>query len=158
MLRAMVHSGSLRRLFNDYKDKIDFIFVYILEAHPADGWIMGSHYSTFNDATTVDERIDAARLLIEVDTEYKTFTEDIRGVDQIPILLDNMNNDFNRAYSAQPDRIFVLRDGKFEYIGETVSDSLQANPKKLASDLVRDWLETVIVPTVSTVIQSQREA
>nr|XP_002738953.1 PREDICTED: type I iodothyronine deiodinase-like [Saccoglossus kowalevskii] len=141
LLMAIVHSGSLHRLFGDYKNKVDFLFIYITEAHPADGWRMGSYYSSFNNAVCIEERAEAARKLIEVDTEYKTFTTDRENTGKIPIVLDSMNNEFNKQYYAQPDRVVIIENGVFTYIGPTVSEILSNDPEMLPTDDVRNWLQ-----------------
>ncbi|XP_077994992.1 type I iodothyronine deiodinase-like isoform X1 [Glandiceps talaboti] len=140
MMRATVHSGKLRRLFDDFKDRVDFLFVYTKEAHPANGWRMGSHYSFFDDAKTIEERSEAARLLIEADKKFTTFTLDTNSRDSIPIVLDNMDNDFICNYAAMPNRLYILNDGKFIFVGEYIDDALMGDPTILPSDKACDWM------------------
>lgn len=40
----------------------------------------------------------------------------------IPILIDNMNNDFQNAYNPWPDRAYVFLNGKIKYIAMTNDD------------------------------------
>jgi hypothetical protein len=40
----------------------------------------------------------------------------------IPILIDNMNNDFQNTYNPWPDRAYVFIDNKIKYIDMTNED------------------------------------
>jgi hypothetical protein len=78
--------------------------VYIKEAHPSDGWAMPANERqgiSIPDPKNYDERVKVA------DRACSTLRI------KLPCLVDGMDNAVNRAYSAWPDRVYVVdRDGK----------------------------------------------
>ncbi len=90
-------------MYQDYKDVADFRLVYIREAHAADSSrpVRYAKDKGINDAKTFEQRCEVAELLIQ----EKKLT--------IPTYIDGMDNKANQAYSAWPDRIFLVRnDGR----------------------------------------------
>src|SRR5205823_1699087 len=83
--------------------------VYIREAHPADGRQVPKNVRDnliINDPKTLAERKDVAREFV------KQFEA------PIPTLVDPMDDPFNAAFAAWPDRIYVLdAAGKVAYKG-----------------------------------------
>ncbi len=81
--------------------------VYIREAHPTDGWQVGSNRRDgilFEQPKTFAERVDVAAKMcekLEID---------------LPCLIDNINNKVGADYAAWPDRIYVIgTDGRIIY-------------------------------------------
>jgi len=96
--------GALRTKFAGL---VDFVTIYIAEAHPAER----KHFSgNFDIAThaSMEERMEAAKTLKEKAGE---------SLDGCPILVDCMDDRANLAYSALPERLYVLQDGKITYEG-----------------------------------------
>jgi peroxiredoxin len=90
-----------------YKDDVLFLAVYVREAHPTDGWRMGS-----NDA----EGISVA--------QPKDYTGRVTLAERcylklkmnMPLLVDEMDDRVGHAYSGMPSRLYVIdRDGKIAY-------------------------------------------
>ena len=52
----MAGAVSLRDLYRDYNDRVQFILVYTREAHPTDGWYMGDH--DIRNHKSMEERRD----------------------------------------------------------------------------------------------------
>ena len=46
---------SLRSLYAAYNDRVQFLVIYIREAHPVDGWDIGSE-NRITDPQTIEER------------------------------------------------------------------------------------------------------
>lgn len=96
-------------MYDEYKDRADFLAVYIREAHPLDEWQMKSN---------VDEKICypqpknfAQRLAIAND-----FVE--RFHFPIPLAVDTMADAADHIYSAWPERLYVIDEsGKIVYRG-----------------------------------------
>jgi type I thyroxine 5'-deiodinase len=65
--------------------------VYILEAHAKDVWPLGKKIC-FNQPKTIEERLQVAN----------TFVKDYGF--QIPMLVDEIDNNFNDIYAAWPER------------------------------------------------------
>jgi len=70
--------------------------VYILEAHANDEWPIGASYSCLAQHKTLAERVVAAQ---QLRTKY--------GL-QLPVYVDAMDNNFDRAYCAWPERFYVV--------------------------------------------------
>jgi hypothetical protein len=73
--------------------------VYIKEAHPSDGWVMPGNERagiSIADPKTYAERLDVAH---KACTELKI---------SLPCLVDGISDATNKAYSAWPDRIYVV--------------------------------------------------
>ena len=60
-MQACVLSGSLAKLFSDYQDKVEFLCVYLYEAHPKGKWNFGPRFSFMEAHKTIEDRIQAAR-------------------------------------------------------------------------------------------------
>jgi iodothyronine deiodinase-like protein len=87
-----------------------FYVVYIAEAHPSDIWQMQSNikeHVIFKNPTTSEERRDVA-------------TSCVRKLHiNIPALIDGVDNQVERQYTAWPDRLFVIdRTGNLRYKSE----------------------------------------
>ena len=101
---------ALNRLYREYRDRVEFYVVYIEEAHPIDAWQVSDN---LNDdvlvatTKTADERYEAAGLCI---TKL--------GI-ELPALVDELDNRVERAYTAWPDRLYVVdRDGLVAFKSE----------------------------------------
>ncbi len=94
---------------NRYRDKAEFLAVYVREAHPTDGW-----RSPGNDRVGISIKQPRAR-------------EERLGVAErcctaleisMPLLVDEMDDRVGHAYSGMPDRLYVIdRDGRVAYKG-----------------------------------------
>lgn len=98
----------MEKMYQDYKDIAEFRLVYIKEAHAADSERSVGYAveKGINQHKNYDERCTTAEMLMN----DKSLT--------IPTLIDSMDNAVNEAYSAQPDRIFVVgTDGRLAIAG-----------------------------------------
>eukprot|EP00092_Neocalanus_flemingeri_P097089 GFUD01123679.1.p2 GENE.GFUD01123679.1~~GFUD01123679.1.p2 ORF type:complete len:129 (+),score=37.23 GFUD01123679.1:444-830(+) len=90
-----------------YSGLADFVTSYIAEAHPKER----PNFSGNIDIGThevLEDRIEAARILQEnIGSEDNT------------ILVDTMDNLASQAYSAQPERLYVVLDGKVVLEGKS---------------------------------------
>ena len=90
---------ALNKLYQDYKDRAAFYVVYIQEAHPIDAWQVNDNVKDdvlVASTRTADERYNAANLCV---TKL--------GI-ELPALLDGADNQVERAYTAWPDRLYVI--------------------------------------------------
>jgi type I thyroxine 5'-deiodinase len=90
---------ALNRLYREYRDRVEFFVVYIEEAHPIDAWQVSANLEDdvlVATTKTEDERYKAAGLCI---TKL--------GI-ELPALIDDTNNRVERAYTAWPDRLYVI--------------------------------------------------
>jgi len=100
-------SGNMEKLFRRYKDRANFLMVYVREAHPTDGWHMESNDrfgATTQQPKTYTERVEVAqkcgRLL---DLGF-------------PMLVDTIDDAVGARYSGMPGRLYLIdRDGKIAF-------------------------------------------
>jgi hypothetical protein len=107
----MAQVGSLEKLYQTYKGRVDFLLVYIREAHPGsilsvpDG-MGGTRLEVLAQTSTIDERLQALRRLIKL----RNLT--------MPAVIDDEESTVKRAYASWPDRLYVIGgDGKVAYKG-----------------------------------------
>lgn len=117
--------GDVVQLYNDYKEHVDFLTVYVREAHPTDEWQMKSNVK--DDVCYAQPKNLQQRLAIAND-----FVR--RFQYPLPFGVDDMNNAANDAYSAWPERLYVIdENGRIAYRGGM--GPFHYHPKE-----VRDWL------------------
>lgn len=92
-----------------YKDKVEFLLVYIREAHPTDGWqvpINEREGILLATAKDIEQKEDHASLcVLRLDIKFTT-------------LVDNMDNKVEANYSGWPDRLYVIgKDGRIAWKG-----------------------------------------
>jgi len=99
----------MNKIFETYKDRVDFYLIYIREAHPSDGWQVRSNlddHVEFLEPTNADERAEMAGTCM-LDLGFT-----------MPTVLDNMQNEVDEKYAALPERLYVLdADGKVFFRG-----------------------------------------
>jgi hypothetical protein len=94
-------------LHQRYRDRAEFVAVYVREAHPTDGWRMSSN--------------DRAGIAIEQPRDLTARA----GVAQqcchalevtMPLVVDDIDDRVGNLYSGMPDRLYVLdREGRVTY-------------------------------------------
>jgi iodothyronine deiodinase-like protein len=98
---------ALNKLYDQYRDKIEFLVVYITEAHPSDVWQMESNIKdkvVFASPRSEDERASVAGTCVRK-----------LGI-KIPALLDEFGNTTEAGYTAWPDRLYLVdRSGRITY-------------------------------------------
>jgi hypothetical protein len=107
----MAQVGSLEKLYQTYKDRADFLLVYIKEAHPgsiievpaANG---STELQVVGRTSGSDERLANLRKVMKL------------GGLTMPAVIDDDEGSVQRAYTAWPDRLYVVGvDGKIGYKG-----------------------------------------
>jgi len=108
-----------------FAEKCNFVMVYLMEAHAADEWPLGTKV-TINQHKTNKERIDAATDLKE---KYKI---------NFPLVVDGIENTFHKTYAAWPERYFIVdKAGKLAHIA--VPGPMGYTSAHI--DQVQEWLE-----------------
>ena len=86
---------------------MEFLVVYITEAHPSDVWQMESNLKdkvVFASPRNEDERASVAGTCVRK-----------LGI-EVPALLDEFGNSTESAYTAWPDRLYLIdRNGRVAY-------------------------------------------
>lgn len=115
----------LNKLYERYKDQAEFYVVYIEEAHPANGWQMPSNLKE-------GILIASAKTLFQRDEAAETCVVKL-GI-RIPAVVDDMQDSTERAYTAWPDRLYVVdREGRVAY--KSKAGPFGFHPKAMATVL-----------------------
>lgn len=110
--------NAYQDFYNKYSSIATIYILYILEAHFVekdaegnfiDGWPIGYQYN-YSQHKSIEDRKKMVNLLID---EFSP---------TIPILMDNMNNDFQNAYNPWPDKAFMFLNSKIKYISRVNDD------------------------------------
>lgn len=98
---------ALNKLYREYRDRAEFLVVYIQEAHPIDAWQLDINLEDdvlVATTKTADERDDVAGICL---TKL--------GI-ELPAVVDEPDNRVERAYTGWPDRLYVIdRQGRVAY-------------------------------------------
>ncbi len=101
--------GAIDALQKRYGDRAQFLLVYVREAHPTGGWRMESNDKVgivADQPTEFDGRADLAHKACSL----------LKAT--MPVLVDEIDDRVNDAYSAVPSRHYVIdADGKVAYKG-----------------------------------------
>ena len=124
--------SRFKEILHEYSNQaVDFLVVYIEEAHSLEEWSLPNNKYKLHQAVSVQDRISAAKML-DSDEELSC-----------PILIDDMKNEALTAYGALPERLYILYNDKVAYEGDRgpmfynleemkkVLDSLLIQPAKL---------------------------
>ena len=87
---------------------MEFLLIYIREAHPADGWSMqvNPRLRYVKQPVTSMQRLQVANSCV-ADLQIS-----------IPCLIDSMDNATMEAYNALPDRLYLIgKDGRIAFKG-----------------------------------------
>ena len=106
---------KLASFYHELDYPIDFIIIYIREAHASDGWKFdGSKYSFIRHHRNISERLNASKVMIEM--------ANISIEQRVSIYCDTMDNITNNLFRAWPEQLYVLHDQKIVYQGEEGPD------------------------------------
>ena len=96
-------------LCGEYQDLADFITVYIAEAHPYDSGDLAESYEwKISTHSKFEDRIAAAK---QLQTKFQAMKINS------PMYVDFMEDQANAAYGALPERMYIILNGKIEYMG-----------------------------------------
>ncbi len=97
--------GEVERIYQSYKEKADFLLVYIREAHP------GSKIPGINGGQVIDQ----TETLAERMKLAAEFAEELKLT--MPVVVDKEDNKVNAAYAGWPNRFVIVGvDGKIAYL------------------------------------------
>jgi hypothetical protein len=100
----------LNDIYGRYRDKVQFLVIYIREAHPDDGWRVPENLKQkihYREPRSDAERTEVASVC--------QMTLDL----QMPMLIDSIDNDVEEKYISIPMRLYLVdRDGTLVYAGD----------------------------------------
>ena len=126
-----------------YGDRVAFLAVYVREAHPTDGWRMESNDKVGISILQPQGKSD--RLAVA-----KTCCSALELT--MPLLVDDMNDRVGHAYSAMPDRMYLIdQNGRVAYKGGRGPFGFQ--PGELEQSLVMLMMDKPSAPANKTTLQ-----
>lgn len=96
-------------MFETYGEDVEFLVVYIREAHAIDSPMPlgGKGNPLVQDPVTLEERMGVAQVCSQT-----------LDMSPMPMLIDDMEDSVGLAYSAWPERLYLVDDkGKIAYAG-----------------------------------------
>ena len=115
-------------VYDDFRDRANFLFVYVREAHP------DSVLSVVdNEGTTSLQKIPQASDALQR-TQAATYCRKSLEL-KLPIAVDTIENDVGKAYAGWPNRMVVVdTSGKIVYASEP-------SPRGTDAQKLKDWLK-----------------
>lgn len=121
----------MEKMYARYKERVEFLGIYIREAHPTDGWRLSSNDRvgiTIAQPRTIEERVGVAAQCSEA-LEVS-----------MPLLVDHIDNSVEQTYSAFPDRLYLIDEqGKVAF--KSGRGPYGFEPRELERTLVMMMLE-----------------
>lgn len=98
-------------IYEKYRERVDFLTVYIREAHPTDEWQMSANEREsvcYAQPRTLAQRVAIANDFVRR-FEYR-----------IPLAVDPMANPADRIYAGWPERFYIVDEsGAIAFKGKT---------------------------------------
>lgn len=120
-------------LHETYGDRVNFLMVYVREAHPEDGWKMESNEKAgvaVSQPRSFEERAEVA-------SQFCTRLEP-----KMPVVVDDVNDSVGHAYSGMPARLYLIdRDGRVAY--KSGRGPFGFKPAELEQAIVLNLLEAL---------------
>ena len=113
----MKGTENLQDLYAKYHEQVQFLTIYINEAHPVDGWWFGKGLSKYLI------KVYSPKVSMDIYT-HKTMEERRKAASDcetalqygIRIYVDEMDDAVNKAYAAHPTRLYLIGvDGTIVY-------------------------------------------
>ncbi len=109
----------LKELYEKYRDDVEFIVVYVKEAHPSDKWWLGRSRTQrlMHELMAARNRIDIADpVTLEQRRKVAASCQANLFDDVVPLYVDTIANEVAVAYTARPTRIYLVgQDGRVVY-------------------------------------------
>ena len=138
-------AAGLNELYEDYGDEVEFLFVYVREAHP--GEEIGPHQE-------MSEKVRAAELL--------RHEEDI----EMPIIVDDLNGRIHKKYGKAPNPTYLIdRSGRIAFrmlntnatvLGQAIEELLERQEERGTDHVVVHGGEYHGIPKASALLHTHR--
>jgi hypothetical protein len=109
---------SLNQLHKKYQDQVEFIHVYLSEAHPTDGWDLApTAISQLIHRYTEAKPTFGVRQHTSFDERNKMASRcKMNLLGDMPVYVDKMDNRAQKIYNSFPTRIYLIgKDGRIAY-------------------------------------------
>ena len=106
-------------IFEGYRHQVQFLNIYIREAHPIDGWWLGRRL-TKKPVERYAPKVSMGYYDPKDIEERRSVAGDCNSALDygVPTYVDNMDDAVNKAYAAWPTRLYLIGlDGRVVYAG-----------------------------------------
>ena len=124
---AALHAKETNQLYQEFHDDVDFLTIYISEAHPCDEWSMFS-YVDVDQHKTMQDRMNAAYKYQQLANTKMTIVLD---------MIDDKDN-AETLYASWPDRFYIIQNKKIVFKGEL-------GPNGYKPDKVEEWINQYLL-------------
>ena len=107
----------------EFRDHVDFLIIYIEEAHASDGWKFANNFD-INNHRTIQDRLHTAQKLRDIGSGC-------------PIVVDRMDNQANSQYGGLFERLYIILNSVVVYAGGR-------GPVDYKLEEVHDWLKNYL--------------
>lgn len=103
-------AGNIEKLYKRYRDRAQFLLIYVREAHPSDGWWMIGNQRVGIEVT--QPASDPDRLAVA--STCRNYLELDRS--DLPFLVDHVDDKVGTVYSGMPNRLYLVdSDGRIAF-------------------------------------------
>ena len=110
---------SLKDVFTKYRDQVEFITVYVREAHPSDKWWLGESRTQRAVMRLAKARVRTDIVDPTTLAERRVVAEACRKTllgGEVPVYVDTLDDRVSTMYTGKPTRIYLIgRDGRVVY-------------------------------------------
>jgi len=99
----------MNSLQDKFKSQVDFLGVYISEAHASDEWPLGIKY-VYEQPKEMETRLHIANGFVN---DFKV---------KLPMLVDTMANEFDNNFASWPERFYIVQGNKLMLVGEPTTE------------------------------------
>ena len=101
--------GELEDLHDRHGAGVEFLIVYVREAHPEDGWVLEANREQGIEVVDPASGEERAAVASTCALELRT---------RIPVAIDGVDDAVALAYGGWPDRLYLVgRDGRIAFQG-----------------------------------------
>ena len=136
---------GMNDLYEDFGDEVEFLFVYVREAHP--GEELGPHHD-------MRDKVQAAEMLRE--------EEDV----QMPIIVDDLNGRIHKKYGKAPNPTYIIdRSGRIAFrmlntnasvLGEAIEELMERQEERGTDHVIVRGGEYQGIPKASALLHTHR--
>lgn len=111
---------GIQQIYEQYHEDVQFLNIYIREAHPKDGWWLGSRLTKKLIETVITDKASMEHDDPKTIEERRAVAGECETALQYGVrtYVDEMDDAVNIAYAAWPTRLYLIGlDGKVVYAG-----------------------------------------
>ncbi|MBI9044976.1 MAG: hypothetical protein JEZ06_10850 [Anaerolineaceae bacterium] len=111
---------SIQKIYEQYHNQVQFLSIYIREAHPKDGWWLGNKWTKKLIEKVMTTKASMEHYDPKTIEERRAVAGECESALQYGVrtYVDEMDDHVNNAYAAWPTRLYLIGlDGKVVYGG-----------------------------------------